>query len=88
MRVGCVYTRALRLRADSYYLHVPRDNLGRPTCGSQLSVHTQSTSVHLQKVFAHPCDALSTNRSKETGVFMNGVLTYTSLWKQIQRHHL
>ena len=38
--------RVLRLLADSYDLGVPRDNLVRPTCGSQLSVHKQSSGVH------------------------------------------
>ena len=68
-RLGCVYARALRLRTDSYDLRVPRDNLARPTCGSQLStVHKQGSSVNWQKVYAHPSDALSvsTNRSGET----------------------
>ena len=52
--------------ADSYDLRVPRDNLARPIRGSQLSVHEQSSSVHLQKVYAHPSDACFTNKSRET----------------------
>ena len=38
--------RALRLRADSYDLRIPRGNLTHPIRGSQLSVHKQSSSVH------------------------------------------
>ena len=37
-----MYVRALRLRADSFDLSVPRDNLARPTRGSQPRVEKLS----------------------------------------------
>ena len=47
--VVCTHARldCALIACDSYDLRVPRDNLARPTPGSQLSVHKQSSSsVH------------------------------------------